>query len=167
MDEQEEKPSGASSSAAPAAAPAEDVPLEQVDGRELVKGLPDACELTISDEAKRAKARCIPVMPSLDERHEHRLAHLPYRSWCLFCVKGRGRETPHSRIKDVRRDVPVVMMDYCFVGFEKDPGNTATILVFAERESGAIESAHIEAKGPALFPVDLIVKTLQHWGWPE
>ena len=65
MSEQEAKPSGSSSSAAPAAAP--DVALEQVDARELVKGLPDACELTISDEAKRAKARGIPVMPSLEE----------------------------------------------------------------------------------------------------
>ena len=65
------------------------------------------------------------------QRHEHRLAHLPYRSWCLFCVKGSGRETAHSRIKDARRDVPLVMMDYCFVGLEKEPGNTATILVLA------------------------------------
>ena len=72
-------------------------------------------------------------MPSLEERQEHRLAHLPYRSWCIFCVKGRGRETAHSRIKDTRRDVPLVMMDYWFVGLEKDPANTATILVLAER----------------------------------
>ena len=44
MDEQEERPRGSPSSVAPAVAPAEDVPLEYEDGREPVRGLPDACD---------------------------------------------------------------------------------------------------------------------------
>ena len=33
-----------------------------------------------------------PGEPSSEERREHELTHLPFRSWCRHCVKGRGKE---------------------------------------------------------------------------
>ena len=32
-----------------------------------------------------------PKMPTRTEIEEHNLTHLPYRSWCRHCVRGRGR----------------------------------------------------------------------------
>ena len=32
-----------------------------------------------------------PGEPSEEERREHNLTHLPYRSWCKHCVGGRGK----------------------------------------------------------------------------
>lgn len=44
-----------------------------------------------------------PREPSKEERDEHCLTHLPYRSWCRHCVRGRGREWPHRKVEeDVR-----------------------------------------------------------------
>ena len=34
-------------------------------------------------------------MPTKAEREEHDKTHLPFRSWCRHCVRGRGNELPH------------------------------------------------------------------------
>ena len=37
-----------------------------------------------------------PGKPSLEEVEHHNLTHLPYRSWCRHCVRGRKKELPHK-----------------------------------------------------------------------
>ena len=55
-----------------------------------------------------------PPRVSLKEREEHEVTHTPYRSWCPYCVRGRGRNTPHRK-RDSQREgdrcVPKVSMD--------------------------------------------------------
>ncbi len=36
-----------------------------------------------------------PKEPSKEEKLEHEMTHLPYRSWCRHCVRGRGKQMPH------------------------------------------------------------------------
>ena len=33
-----------------------------------------------------------PRQPGQQEKEEHEMTHLPFRSWCRHCVMGRGRE---------------------------------------------------------------------------
>ena len=33
-----------------------------------------------------------PRQPSQQEKEEHEMTHLPFRSWCRHCIMGRGRE---------------------------------------------------------------------------
>ena len=40
-----------------------------------------------------------PRQPTDEERRTHNLTHLPYRSWCERCVKGRGREADRKVLK--------------------------------------------------------------------
>ena len=42
-------------------------------------------------EAKKAKGIPAPQQPTEQERMEHELTHLPYRSWRPVCVQGKGR----------------------------------------------------------------------------
>ena len=35
--------------------------------------------------------------PTVKEHQEHMTTHRPYRSWCKFCVMGRGVNAPHRR----------------------------------------------------------------------
>ena len=35
-----------------------------------------------------------PSEPTPEEKEKHFAVHLPYRSWCLVCIKVRGREDP-------------------------------------------------------------------------
>ena len=37
-----------------------------------------------------------PYKPSQAEVDDHYLTHLPYRSWCKHCIRGRGKETSHD-----------------------------------------------------------------------
>ena len=43
---------------------------------------------------RRPKKVLDPREPSAEERKEHELTHLPFRSWCRHCVRGRGKEEP-------------------------------------------------------------------------
>ena len=46
-------------------------------------------------EAQSGKGVTKPEEPTRKEWEEHQLTHVPYRSWCPFCVKGRGRQDAH------------------------------------------------------------------------
>ena len=77
----------------------------------------------IQEEAERPKVRRQPKQPTKKEREEHECTHIPYRSWCTHCVRGRGRNTMHKTVKEGSEEeamkVPRVVMDYFFLGDEK------------------------------------------------
>ena len=64
------------------------------------------------------KARKAPNEPIEMERLQYEAAHLPYRSWCQHCVRGRGRTKPHHRKMDADPEnaVPRISMDLFFLG---------------------------------------------------
>ena len=70
------------------------------------------------EEARAPMAPPIPITPSLKEVLEHRLTHLPYRSWCPHCVRGKGRNDRHgvSGQKGIDLGIPKVVSDYFFIG---------------------------------------------------
>jgi hypothetical protein len=55
-----------------------------------------------------------PLLPTASEVEEHRLTHLPFRSWCPFCIKGRGVERSHFRAERDEDALGEVHLDYCF-----------------------------------------------------
>ena len=38
-----------------------------------------------------------PKLPSPEEVKEHEMTHLPYRSWCVHCVRGKGKSMDHRK----------------------------------------------------------------------
>ena len=44
-----------------------------------------------------------PGQPTAKEHQEHMTTHRPYRSWCKFCVMGRGR-TGDPMLKTIWRE---------------------------------------------------------------
>ena len=62
-------------------------------GRDGEEGVSEEAE---EEEAglRRPKKVLDPREPSAEERKEHELTHLPFRSWCRHCVRGRGEEEP-------------------------------------------------------------------------
>ncbi len=55
-----------------------------------------------------------PGLPTDYEIAEHNVSHVDYKSWCKHCVRGRGREILHRRLKERERMRPMVSWDYCF-----------------------------------------------------
>ena len=100
-----------------------------------------------------------PVRPSARQIAEHELTHLPYRNWCVHCVKGRARSDAHRRRTD-RPDMDdgvicatTWSMDYCDLtdnvtdenGEESREHNT--VLVCHDSRTGGVMSNLVEQKG--------------------
>ena len=77
-----------------------------------------------------------PKMPTDVERKEHEFTHLPYRSWCRHCVRGRGKEEACRRGAGSEVRMPEVHLDFMFMG-EEHGGKTLAILVAKERTTRA------------------------------
>jgi len=86
-----------------------------------------------------------PKLPTQAEIEEHYLTHIPYRSWCKHCTRGRGEAHPHRRVHKEERAVPEVHMDYCFMG--KKDEETQPIMVIKDRDSGKVCSFLVQSKG--------------------
>ena len=57
------------------------------------------------EEGQQPKVIKSPKAPTKTDREEHEATHLPFRSWCTYCLRGRGRNKPHQRqmITEYRR----------------------------------------------------------------
>lgn len=68
------------------------------------------------------------MMPSLEDRREHELTHLPFWSWCRHCVRGRGKEDPCRRTNAADESaLPEIHLDFMFMG--EGEGKTLAMLV--------------------------------------
>lgn len=69
------------------------------------------------EEAQEAKMNKYGVRPTDEEVDKHNATHLPFRSWCPFCVAGKAKNEPHwVQEKDRPSGVNVVSLDYMFMG---------------------------------------------------
>jgi hypothetical protein len=84
--------------------------------------------------ARITKKVADPKKPKAEDIEELEKTHLPYRSWCRHCVRGRGREMPHQTSTE-QPTLSEIHYDFCSLGDENDPGNTIPVLVARERLS--------------------------------
>lgn len=74
-----------------------------------------------------------PSAPSRQEAQEHAITHLPYSSWCPFCVRRKVNCSPHRRGIDHSEDtVPMMAFDYCFMG-DRDASDVDNIKILVGR----------------------------------
>ena len=75
---------------------------------------PDATPMQLEDseEARRPKHRALPANVSKEEYDAHLLTHLPFRSWCDHCVKGKAVDDAHRPRIDPLRGEAKMGMDY-------------------------------------------------------
>ena len=79
----------------------------------------DVEEIQIEDEEGEDGAEAVPRPapspgdPTARQVEEHRRTHMPYRSWCKWCVLGRGRGSPHK--SQAKSEIPVIGVDYFFL----------------------------------------------------
>ena len=75
------------------------------------------------------------LAPLVDEREFdlHMITHLPFRSWCDHCVRGKASDDAHVARQEVSTGVPRWGMDYFFLGREPEK---------VEARDGAASSSH-------------------------
>ena len=74
-------------------------------------------EMGFDDGSAQVKNIRESKQPTAKEHQAHMTTHRPYRSWCKFCVMGRGVNAPHRRsdAQDDLEGVPHVSMDCGFL----------------------------------------------------
>ena len=104
-----------------------------------------------------------PRQPSLQEKEEHEMTHLPFRSWCRHCIMGRGREEDCRKSMEEDRQVPEVHLDFMFMGDEKEE-KTLAFLVARERETSAVLSTVVPRKTTGEWVCRRLMAWLQEIG---
>ena len=74
----------------------------------------DGDPMLIEQEAVTPAVARDPGMPSQEEREVHNITHLPFRPWCEFCVRGRGKDRCHRRLES-EGDQAKMSVDYGFL----------------------------------------------------
>ena len=73
---------------------------------------PEAEGEEAEEEAEVPRRARDPKEPTEAERRRHEVTHLPFRSWCPYCVHGRMDNPPHWDLGPTGpRGVPEVAMD--------------------------------------------------------
>ena len=66
-------------------------------------------------ERKTAKMND-PKEPTSEERKVHEMTHLPFRSWCRHCIRGRGKEADRFKRAFNEGELHELHFDYAFMG---------------------------------------------------
>ena len=103
-----------------------------------------------------------PRMPNKAEVDEHEKTHLPFRSWCRHCVRGRGVSAPHKRqVEEI--GMPEVHMDFIFMGDEAERKKW-TILVAKERGTKMLMATVLPSKSSGDFAARRVLAFMRESG---
>ena len=71
--------------------------------------------LNVYEGVENPKLTRAPLAPSQQEIKDHIVNHLPFRSWCKHCVRGKSKAIPHKVNESRISDVLAVSIDYMFM----------------------------------------------------
>ena len=93
----------------------------ELDERDVI----DADDDVVVQEAKALPAPRVPTQTEIDA---HNVTHMPYRSWCKWCVMARRPNSHHRRHPVSNRSCPLRVADYCFMGDSSDEEMCLTLV---------------------------------------
>lgn len=114
-----------------------------------------------------------PRCPTAREVDEHEVTHMPRRDWCRACVYGRGtsdqhrRQMPHPMDAAVPSEVsvPVISIDFTFMGTSKVRAQANPYLALYDNDTGAFKIYRTMKKGVVKWVIDAIIKDLESMGY--
>ena len=121
------------------------------------------------------RVRRRPKMPTLAEREQHEATHMPFRSWCRHCVRGRGRNSPHWKRMAAYEEakeagqVPKVSMDYHFMSQADECAGKNPLLIMVDESTGESFARAVGKKGAGQdrdmeWMIKSVVDELEAWG---
>ena len=115
----------------------------------------------VGEESELPKRIRCEDRPSEEEVRIHNLTHLPYRSWCPHCVRGKARMRNRRRkMRRMRSKVPVISLDYMWMkGSKGDNGEEPKgnpILVMHCRDTKITWSRVVLRKGVDPYSVKVL-----------
>ncbi len=101
--------------------------LSDADPNQLVGE--DQVSEPIQQEAVVPKQVTDVASPTAQEVKDHEITHLPFRSWCEHCVKGKSVERACKTAEHNTSALPTVHADYEFMGDYETDGTTPILVV--------------------------------------
>ncbi|MDA8582760.1 hypothetical protein N9L68_00975 [bacterium] len=142
----------------------------EVEAEEMLCG--DCVDAGEDEEGAKPRTCRKPKLPSKKEIEEHEATHLPFRSWCRFCVRGRGRNTPHRGHEGVEEDdfVPRIALDYHFISQADEAASSNPVLTMVDSSVGAVFARAAGQKGVGRdgeveWLIASVVSELDAWGY--
>ena len=117
-----------------------------------------------STEKREVVKMADPREPTEEERREHNLTHLPFRSWCPHCVRGRGREADRRKYKEQAEGLHELHVDFMQMGKENQPRQTLTILVVKERRTKMLMATVVPSKSTGRFVAERVNAFIKELG---
>ena len=105
---------------------------------------PDATPMQLeeSEETRRPKHRALPANVTKEEFDARQLTHLPFRSWCDHCVRGKAVDDAHRPRIDPHRGEAKMGMDYYFLARATDPGFPVRCSLLSHGDEGEVNHTH-------------------------
>ena len=116
------------------------------------------------EEGVKPKFKSTEPRPSKKEVEEHMMTHIPYRSWCPHCVRGKARAKYHKGVKD-EKHVPVVSMDYMFMESQTTEDKGMPIMVVKDRDSGWLSARVVPKKGKHVYTMKEMSRLIDWLGY--
>ena len=138
------------------------------------------------EEGIAPKALRQPYQPTQMEIEKHELTHIPFRDWCIHCMRGRGQSNQHRSDQcekskgeeDKSGSISTFSMDYMFLTVDnalvtEDEAKKMDqkkmhrpVLVGKDRNTGAVVAHVVEAKGRGNgYIVKRIIQDLESLGY--
>ena len=105
--------------------------------------------------------------PTRQEMEDHMATHVPFRSWCPFCIAGKCGSAPHVHRTEVPGTIPIISIDYAFMGTgqEDDEGNQNPILVMKDDTTRTMSAHMMPRKGPDEHAVKRMQQDIKNLGY--
>ena len=105
------------------------------------------------EEGRDAQGGPGPITVSNEEREQHNRTHCPFRSWCKYCVRGRGKKMAHqSRTDEEKKEeaknaVPKISTDYFYLSQEDEDQEKNPLIVMTDESTGEKYARLVGKKG--------------------
>ena len=92
-----------------------------------------------AEEAAEPNVAKAPVLPSREAVESHMVTHVPFRSWCKHCVRGKSKGLPHVRQKPSERQLPTIVCDYMYMRESQHEGEERGMPILVARDADNCE----------------------------
>eukprot|EP00971_Amphidinium_carterae_P151915 3010782-Amphidinium_carterae.3 len=120
----------------------------------------------ISQQANIPKQLRQRPQPTKQEQEQHRITHMPYKSWCPICVKAKGQSVHHRR--GGLKERSLIHLDYAYTR-SRIPSNKKwqvhTILACVETTMGLCIAVPTLRKGPTKHQLTQLKKFVMENGF--
>eukprot|EP00435_Cladocopium_sp_Y103_P065142 s324_g27.t1 len=128
------------------------------------------------DQVQAEREVDVPKAPSAQEREEHRFHRANFELWCETCIKGQGRDAPHRRSKEDKKE-HITYSDYMFFSVDgemvnrsegktpKGPKGLITVLTAICKDSQYPFAMVVPSKGGGYYSRDALAAWIRELGW--